>query len=168
MNFNVSTHSCRNAYSQIKILGETFFKSMKAQGVIKNVHIIRPFNPSGRYQTRGVVFDMLNAAVNCKNITYRRNTTRMISDVSEFTKNSLNDMLLDESTENNYYDSSLSVELQTLAKIVQHYVSDKYNINVKTTEIESDSNVQFRHIGSLSTFNDCKDKIYRILDQIQL
>ena len=168
MNFNVSTHSCRNAYSQIKILGETFFKSMKNQKIVKNIHIIRPFNPSGKYQTRGVVFDMYRNAVNDKEIFYRKNTTRMISDVSEFTRISLNDMLTDKSTEKNYYDLSLAVDLQTLAKIVQHYVSDKYNINVKTTEIESDSNVQFRHIGSLSTFNDCKDKIYRILDQIQL
>ena len=118
MNFNVSTKSCRNAYSQIKILGETFFKSMKTQGVVKNVHIIRPFNPSGRYQTRGVVFDMLKTALRYKKITYRRNTTRMISDVSEFTKNSLNDMLLDESTENNYYDLSLSMELKMLAEII--------------------------------------------------
>ena len=111
MNFNVSTHSCRNAYSQIKILGETFFKSMKNQKIVKNIHIIRPFNPSGKYQTRGVVFDMYRNAVNDKEIFYRKNTTRMISDVSEFTRISLNDMLTDKSTEKNYYDLSLAVDL---------------------------------------------------------
>ena len=165
-NFTVTTQSCRSAYSQIKILGETFFKSMKMQGAVKNVHIVRPFNPSGRYQTRGVVFDMFNTALRYKKIIYRRNTTRMISDVIEFTKNSLNDMLLDESTENNYYDSSLSMELKTLAKIIQRYVLEKFNIDAKIIEIENDPSVQFRHIGNLSNFDNCKEKIYKILDQM--
>ena len=163
---HISTDDIRNSYSQIKILGETYIKQLYKQGVISNYHIIRPFNPSGKYQKKGVVYSMLQSAIKRRVISFNDNTTRMISNVQEFSQQSLNDILKKENTCVNYYDASLSMTLETLATIIQQFVKEKYNIDVKLMKMSFDAKIQYRHVGRIQTMDICKDKIYKILNQL--
>lgn len=165
-NLYVSTNDIRNSYSQIKILGETYIKQLYKQGVISNYHIIRPFNPSGKYQKKGVVYSMLQFAMKRRIISFNDNTTRMISDVQEFSRQSFDDILKKENTCVNYYDASLSMTLETLAIIIWQFVKEKHNIDVKLMKMPFDAKIQYRHVGRIQTIDTCKDKIYRILNQL--
>lgn len=164
---HVTSDDIRNSYSQIKILGETYIKQLYKQNVISNYHIIRPFNPSGKHQRRGVVYSMLSSALRDKKIFFNADTTRMICDVKMFSQQSLNDILKKQNTCIDYYDKSLSMTLETLALIISQFVKDRYNIDVQLVKTSPDIKMQHRHAGELQSVDVCKDKIYAILDQLK-
>lgn len=169
-NVQFTNSNARSLYSQIKYFGETALIELKKLNYIKNYHIIRPFNPSGKYQKQGVVYDMYKSAINSNIITYKNNTTRTITDVQSITQVYLNDILSDTDTCEDYYIDHIksyqcSLELKILAQLIASYIKEKYNITVDIQCDNTDSFVQFRHTNKLSTFNQAKNYIYNILNQ---
>lgn len=168
--FQITNNNIRSIYSQIKLLGETAIIELQKLGYIKTYHIIRPFNPSGKFQTQGVTYDMYKSAINTSKIYYRKNTTRTITDIQNICSCYISDITSSNNTiKNYYYDQAIqfccSIKLKTLALVIKNYCELKYNKNIILFEQDTDDVIQYRHYDKLKTYSQCKNYIFNILDQ---
>jgi nucleoside-diphosphate-sugar epimerase len=149
----------RGLYANQKAKSEEVLKKLLHDSDIFNsVKIIRPFNISGKYQKRGVVYDMINDALNKKRIWYNSDTIRSFtSDI--YAKKRAVDIIIDDSSnlivEN--LSEHITVDMKTVANIIKTIVGDE----VKLYETESDSIIQYRQTSRFSNINDGKLMILR-------
>lgn len=79
----------RSLYAQEKLATETVLHYLREIGKIKSLRVFRPFNVSGKWQRRGVVYEMVKTAVLERQIRYTADQTREITSVQGATEMAL-------------------------------------------------------------------------------
>ena len=79
----------RSLYAQEKLATETVLHYLREIGKIKSLRVFRPFNVSGKWQKRGVVYEMVKTAVLERQIRYTANQTREITSAKRATEMAL-------------------------------------------------------------------------------
>ena len=79
----------RSLYSQEKLVVETLLNHLENFGKISSLRIFRPFNVSGKWQKRGVLFKMVESAIKQGEVEYAANQTREITFVQDATDQAL-------------------------------------------------------------------------------
>lgn len=83
----------RSLYAQEKLMAETMLNYYRSIGAIKSLCIFRPFNVSGKWQKRGVIYEMVKSAVNSGVIEYAEEQTREVTFVQDATRQALDAIL---------------------------------------------------------------------------
>lgn len=147
----------RGLYSKVKLTIEDRLISMKNLKTINDLYIVRPFNISGKYQRRGVVYDMIRTAFDKNIIEYRKDTTRTITYTDIFVKKLLD--FIDNNKSGifikNIYDENGSVYLESLAMRIKDILETRFNFNdIKLIEHNPDSEIQYRHVTKPDKYID--------------
>ena len=86
----------RSLYAQEKLATETVLNYLRDIGKIKSLRIFRPFNISGKWQRRGVVYCMVESAIHQRKIRYVAGQTREITSARGATEMALDAILNNE------------------------------------------------------------------------
>ena len=164
----VSQEIPRFRYSCGKRSEENSLKRMYNDKIISHLVIFRPFNVSGRYQRRGVLFKMLKDAIKTGTIVYSGDTTRTITPVG-----TANMIALEHINRNTGYeivnmaDPRFSITMEHLAELVKDYMRKKHHKICCTVAREPDKYIRYRHVSALMEGFDSEimesiiDDVYR-------
>jgi nucleoside-diphosphate-sugar epimerase len=164
----------RSLYSIVKIIGEYLFTDLYHCGYINSLNVYRLFNISGKYQQRGVLYDMVKSAIDTKSIYFCDKTTRTITSIKYAIKTIIETARSNKNgIQNiNIHEERNSLYLKDLAKIVKNTIEDEYNIkNIKLIKKPVDNFIQYRHTAipnvNRCDENEIKHCIYQILEDFQ-
>lgn len=79
LSISIDPSYSRSLYAQEKLLMETQLHYFKEIGIIDSLRIFRPFNVSGAYQKRGVVYEMVKSLIKYNAIYYTEGQSREIT-----------------------------------------------------------------------------------------
>ena len=165
----LNMNDARTLYSIVKLTGELLLTQMYKEEQINSLTILRLFNISGKYQRRGVLFDMINSALSSKQIEFSDKTTRtitsvkcMIDETFDTVFKNTNGVVYKNITEDNN-----SLYMEDLAKMVSNYLISK-NIVDKIDLIKNkpDKFLQYRHTGDISKHNINKVEFNKIISDV--
>lgn len=163
-------NSDRGLYAKGKIESENEIIRMHSlfPSIFAEYKIFRPFNISGKYQRRGVVFDMVKDAVTKQQITCCRDTTRTFTSIDFASKRTCDILTQHGNGVYHLVDDQNSVYISTLAKIVRSVLEDDYGIHdIDIIEMEPDNDVQFRNVSVVDLNIDCmRVKLKKIISDI--
>ena len=146
----VSQEIPRFRYSCGKRSEENSLKRMYNDKNISHLVIFRPFNVSGRFQRRGVLFQMVKDAIKTGTIAYSDDTTRTITPVGTANLMALEHISRDSGYEIvNMADSRFSLTMERLAELVKDYMKKKHHKICSTTIREPDKYIRYRHVSPL-------------------
>lgn len=164
----------RTLYALIKIIGEQLFSEMYQIGHINSLNIYRLFNVSGRYQQKGVLYDMVKSAIDTKTIEFCDKTTRTITSVKYAIKTIIETAFSNKNDIQsiNIHEERNSLYLKDLAKIVKNTIEDEFDVkNIKLIKKPVDNFIQYRHTAipnvNRCDENEIKHCIYQILEDFQ-
>lgn len=108
----------RGKYAYEKLHAENYLRKMyNSNQVIENLKIIRPFNVSGRYQQRGVLFDMVKSLKTKNEIWFSDDTTRTLTSADYAKRVGVDIILSNKSTLVNLSEN-VSMDMHDLACMV--------------------------------------------------
>ena len=162
----VSQEIPRFRYSCGKRSEENTLKRMYDENILSHLVIFRPFNVSGRFQRRGVLFQMLKDAVKTGTIVYSGDTTRTITPVG-----TANMMALEHISKNSGYeivnmaDPRFSITMEKLAECVKDYMKKKRHKICSMVAREPDKYIRYRHVSNLMEGFD-KEIMDEVIDDV--
>lgn len=162
------TTNLRSLYSDVKYHAELLLKDLyNTNKYFNNVKIFRPFNVSGKYQQRGVVYYMVYSALQTNTIYYNKDTTRTITPDWVARKLAVDYSLIDNDGYSIYHlvDNNNSFSLKWLAQMIRYILNDKYNAKqIQLKSIQPDKTIRYRHTSK-------PDKLinaYKFLPKLEL
>lgn len=114
----------RSLYAQEKLITETMLHYYHDNGNISTLRIIRPFNLTGRWQRRGVVYEMTKTAIQENFIDYGEGCTREITFAEDATKEAV-ELILNREHGTFNLTSKWHIELKDLANAIKNILVDK-------------------------------------------
>jgi nucleoside-diphosphate-sugar epimerase len=140
----------RFRYSYGKLSEEKTLSRMYKEKVLSHLVIFRPFNVSGRFQRRGVLFQMVKDAIRTGTISYSGDTTRTITPVGLANLTAVNHIARDSGFEIvNIADPRFSVTMKQLALSVKDYMKTRHHKTCSIVEKEPDKYIRYRHVSQL-------------------
>ena len=165
----LNMNDARSLYSVVKLTGELLLKQMYKDKQINSLTILRLFNISGKYQRRGVLFDMINSALSSKQIEFSDKTTRtitsvqcMIDETFDTVFKNANGVVYKNITEDNN-----SIYMEDLTKMVSNYlISNNIVDKIDLIRNQPDNFLQYRHTGDISKYNINKVEFNKIISDV--
>lgn len=141
----------RGAYANQKIDSEEILKVMvESKITIDRLKILRPFNVTGKYQKRGVIYDMLSSAMKEGKIWYSDDTTRSFT-TSEYAKKVAVSEIL---SKNTLSIKNISENITMYMKDVAELVSDCLGGGIEIIKNPPDDEIRFRQTSTLESTNE--------------
>lgn len=166
VNYNMDiTRSC---YAHEKYRAEQVLKKLHEENTcLKSVRILRPFNISGKYEQRGVVYYMLYSALKTNTICYNRDTTRTITPDWIARQLAVEYSLIDnnEYSVHHLVDSNNSFTLKWLATMIKYVLEEKYRFkNIKLKSNKPDKTIRYRQTCKINKLKH----VYYFLPKLEL
>lgn len=159
----------RTLYSIVKLTGEFLLKKMFDDRQIKALTILRLFNISGKYQRRGVVYDMIDSAIANGKIEFSDDTTRTITSVKSMINQTFDAVFNNNSgiVVRNITDDENSVFMEDLANVIQEYLISRNVVEkVDIVKMGPDKFLQYRHTGHVSNGDICRRTMSRVIKEV--
>lgn len=153
--------SDRREYSSQKLEAEKFLWNWyENQKNINSLKIIRPFNVSGKYQRRGVVFEMIKDAVQHGKIWYSDDTIRTLTS-SKFAQIRSADIILSEESKVFNLSENITLTMESLARKIK----DRIGGDIKLEQRPIDDQIHYRQTSNISDGYD-EEKLNEIIDNV--
>ena len=128
----------RSLYALEKLTVEAILNNLRSTNAIASLRIFRPFNVSGKWQRRGVVYEMVKSAVQSNKICYACDQTREITFVTDATKSALDAILARNGCEGTFdLTSRYHVYLKDLALYIRNALRQIASIKWSAINIEA-------------------------------
>ena len=155
----------RKEYSIQKFDAELELKEMFFLGtLLNNLKIIYPFNVSGKYQRRGVVYDMVESAYTKGTIWYNDDTTRTLTSAKYAQVEATNIILRDNFGRYNLTEN-ITVYMEELAHEVANIVGNIKNESIEIIKQPPDDKIRYRQT-SLNNGSYNNKTLYRVITEV--
>lgn len=160
------TNTPRSIYSKQKLEAESVLKYLyENENVLSGLKIIRPFNVSGKYQKRGVLYEMISDALKNKSIWYSDSTIRSLTSAQYAKKRSVDTIL--KKSDNIVYENlseDITIDMYSIAKIIKTVIGDE---DIKIIQKQKDNEILIRQTSHTNSFNFSKfKKLKECIDEI--
>ena len=155
----------RKMYSIQKYNAELELQDLFFLGtVINNLKVIYPFNVSGKYQRRGVVYDMVESAYKHGKIWYNYGTTRTLTS-AKYAQVGATDIILGDEDGRFNLSENISLYMVELAIEVADIVGTITNKEVELIERSPDDKIRYRQT-SLADGSYNKNTLRQIIMEV--
>ena len=157
----------RFSYALEKMSMEKSLHLALTKGTISRLSILRPFNVSGRYQRRGVLYSMVKAGLRNGTIEYAENTTRTITPVTSAIPQMLGAIFSEETwVTKNIVDPLCSLTMVHLAEIVARHLNERHHRKCKLRKVAQDKYIRYRQVSSVDSFSDIDNYLSNTIEDV--
>ena len=155
----------RSEYAKSKIFLEQFSRQFyHNSNCLNSIHIIRPFNITGKHQRRGVVYDMVKSAILEKKIYFSYDTLRSFTS-NQFAANYVVKVGLENKSgvfEHNLT-QNLTFSMEKLANIVRSCIQDN---SIDLVKLPPDKDIRYRQTSIETEDEDSINKMKKLILQV--
>ena len=141
----------RGLYSSQKLDAELSLLSSVGENGMARVKIIRPFNVSGKYQRRGVVYEMVKSAFENGSIWFSDDTYRSFTSIGYASKTAADIILSDDVVVEKNISENLTFSMEEIASLIRDEIGDD---EIKIVRKEPDAAMRYRQTRLYSTMGD--------------